>query len=99
MDEMKLKLSTKFMRGIVSKLIARSIYKKYGYRVNVQLNDLDINRSVKVKYREALRNCGKEKDLSDAEKFIYGYYPKDKILKELFNIENSKTKKLNPAKK
>lgn len=43
MDEMKLKLSTKFMRGIVSKLIARSIYKKYGYRVNVQLNDLDIN--------------------------------------------------------
>ena len=43
MDEMKLKLTTKFMRGIVSKLIERSIYKKYGYRVNIQLNDLDIN--------------------------------------------------------
>ena len=43
MDEMKLKLTTKFMIGIVSKLIERSIYKKYGYRVNVQLNDLDIN--------------------------------------------------------
>ena len=43
MDEMKLKLTTKFMRGIVSKLIERSIYKKYGYRVNVQLNDLDVN--------------------------------------------------------
>lgn len=43
MDEMKLKLTTKFMRGIVSKLIERSIYKKYGYKVNVQLNDLDIN--------------------------------------------------------
>ena len=43
MDEMKLKLTTKFMRGIVSKLIQRSIYKKYGYRVYVQLNDLDIN--------------------------------------------------------
>lgn len=43
MDEMKLKLTTKFMRGIVSKFIERSIYKKYGYRVNVQLNDLDIN--------------------------------------------------------
>ena len=43
MDEMKLKLTTKFMRGIVSKLIERSIYKKYGYIVNVQLNDLDIN--------------------------------------------------------
>ena len=43
MDEMKLKLTTKFMRGIVSKLIEKSIYKKYGYIVNVQLNDLDIS--------------------------------------------------------
>lgn len=43
MDEMKLKLSTKFMRGIVSKLIARTIYKKYGYKVDIQLNDLDIS--------------------------------------------------------
>lgn len=42
MDEMKLKLSTKFMRNVASKLIARSIYKKYGYKVNIQLNDLDI---------------------------------------------------------
>lgn len=43
MDEMKLKLSTKFMRGMVAKLIARFIYKKYGYKVNIQLNDLDIS--------------------------------------------------------
>ena len=43
MDEMKLKLTTKFMRGVVSKLIEKSIYKKYGCIVNVQLNDLDIN--------------------------------------------------------
>lgn len=43
MDEMKLKLSTKFMRNIVAKLIAKSIQKKIGYKVNVQLNELDIN--------------------------------------------------------
>lgn len=43
MDEMKLKLSTKFMRGMVAKLITRFIYKKYGYKVNIQLNDLDIS--------------------------------------------------------
>jgi hypothetical protein len=43
MDEMKLKLSTKFMRNIVSKLISKSIYKKYGYKVNFQLNDLDVS--------------------------------------------------------
>lgn len=43
MDEMKVKLSTKFMRGIVSKLISKAIYKKYGYKVNIQLNELDIS--------------------------------------------------------
>lgn len=43
MDEMKLKLSTKFMRGIVSKLISKIIYKKFGYKVNIQLNELDVS--------------------------------------------------------
>ena len=43
MDEMKLKLSTKFMRGIVSKLISKAIYKKLGYKVDIQLNDLDVS--------------------------------------------------------
>ena len=43
MDEMKLKLSTKFMRNMVSKLIAKAIYKKYGYKVDIQLNDLDVS--------------------------------------------------------
>ena len=42
MDEMRIKLSTSFMRGIVSKLIARSIYKKYGYKVNIKLEDLNV---------------------------------------------------------
>ena len=43
MDEMKLKLSTKFMRGIVAKLIAKAIQKKLGCKINIQLNDLDIS--------------------------------------------------------
>lgn len=43
MDEMRMKLSTKFMRGIVSKLLSMAIYKKFGCKVNIQLNDLDIN--------------------------------------------------------
>lgn len=43
MDEMNMKLSTKFMRGIVSKLISKAIYKKIGYKVDIQLNDLDIS--------------------------------------------------------
>lgn len=42
MDEMKLRLSTRFMRNIVGKLISKSIQMKYGYKVNIQLNELDI---------------------------------------------------------
>ena len=42
MDEMRFKLSTNFMKGIVSKIIARFIYKKTGCKVNIQLNDIDI---------------------------------------------------------
>lgn len=43
MDEMKLKLSTRLMRGIAAKLIARSIKKKYGCKVDIQLNELDVS--------------------------------------------------------
>ena len=43
MDEMKVKLTTKFMRNIAAKAIAMFIKSKYGYKVDIQLNDLDIN--------------------------------------------------------
>lgn len=43
MDEMKLRLTTKFMRNIVSKLLAKLIFKKTGYKVDIQLNDLELN--------------------------------------------------------
>ena len=40
MDELKINLSTKFMKGIVTKLIAKAIYKKTGYKIDIQLNKL-----------------------------------------------------------
>lgn len=40
MDELKLILSTRFMRTIVTKILAKAIYKKTGYKVNVQINEL-----------------------------------------------------------
>lgn len=43
MDEMKLRLSTGFMKGMASRLIARAIYKKYGYKVKIRIDDLDIS--------------------------------------------------------
>ena len=42
MDEMRVKLSTKFMKNIVSKLIKKAIYKKYGYKIDIRLDDLDV---------------------------------------------------------
>ena len=43
MDEMKLKLSTKFMRNLISKLISKAIYNKFGYKIDIQLNDLAVS--------------------------------------------------------
>ena len=40
---MLIKLRTKFMRNVVAKIIAKIVYKKTGYKVNIQLNELDIN--------------------------------------------------------
>lgn len=43
MDEMKLTLRTRFMRNIVAKLLSKAIDKKLGYKVKIQLNDLDVD--------------------------------------------------------
>lgn len=43
MDMFILKLSTKFMKGIVAKIISRNIYKKLGYRIDIQLNDVQVD--------------------------------------------------------
>lgn len=42
MDELKLILSTKFMRGIVTKIIAKAILKKTGYQVDIDLNEISV---------------------------------------------------------
>lgn len=42
MDELKLKLSTKFMRGFIAKLVAKAIYKKVGYEIDIQLNEIEV---------------------------------------------------------
>lgn len=42
MDEMNIKLGSKLMKGLVSKMMARSIYKKTGYKVSIDLDDLDV---------------------------------------------------------
>ena len=40
MDELKMILGTKFMRGIVTRMIAKAILKKTGYRVDIDLHEI-----------------------------------------------------------
>ena len=42
MDELKLKLSSKFMRGIITKLISKAVYKKTGYKIGIELNNINV---------------------------------------------------------
>ena len=42
MDELKLNLSSKFMRGIVTKLITKAINKKTGYKIEIDLHSLNV---------------------------------------------------------
>ena len=50
MDELKLKLSTKFMRGIITKLISKIIFSKFGYSIDIQLNEIQVkNEGGKIK--------------------------------------------------
>lgn len=41
-DELKIGLSTKLMRGIVSKLISKLVQEKLGYKVDIQLNGVQV---------------------------------------------------------
>ena len=40
MDELRLNLTSKFMKGIVTKIIASVIRKQLGYDVNIELNEI-----------------------------------------------------------
>lgn len=37
-----LKIKTNFMRSILSKAVASMIYKKFGYKVKIKLNEIDV---------------------------------------------------------
>lgn len=42
MDVLKLKLSTKFMRSTIANLIAKALYKKLGYNIDILLNEIEV---------------------------------------------------------
>lgn len=38
----KLEIKSAFMRNLITKAISKMIQKKLGYKINIQLNDLDV---------------------------------------------------------
>lgn len=40
MDE--LKITSRLMRGLVSKMISRAVYNKLGYKIDIRLNELHV---------------------------------------------------------
>lgn len=42
MDILMLKLSTKFMKGIVAKMISKAIFAKYGFKIDIQFNEIQV---------------------------------------------------------
>ena len=41
MDEMKIKLSTKFMRGMIAKALTKVMFSKFGVRAGITVNGLE----------------------------------------------------------
>ena len=44
MDEMKIKLQTGLMKGVVSKLITKAIFKKFGIKPDIELNGISLEK-------------------------------------------------------
>lgn len=71
MDELKMKLSTKFMRGIVAKLISKAIYKKLGYEIDIQINEIEIRtEDGKIHLYTSVEADMKNEDFKNAIKSI-----------------------------
>lgn len=41
MDELKLALSTRFMKNLVTKILSKAIFKKTGYEIGIQINKIE----------------------------------------------------------
>lgn len=41
MDELKLVISTRFMRNLITKLLAKAICKKTGYQMDIQIHAIE----------------------------------------------------------
>lgn len=43
MDYLKLKISTKFMKGHIAKIVSKKIYEKLGCKIDIQFNNIEVD--------------------------------------------------------
>lgn len=43
MDLLKLKISTRFMKGFVAKVVSKKIYEKLGCKIDIQFRNIEID--------------------------------------------------------
>lgn len=44
MDELKIKLSTKFIKNAIAMVISKSVFKKFGIKSNIKINELELDK-------------------------------------------------------
>ena len=67
MDELKLIISTKFMRNIITKILAKVIYKKTGYHIDIQINRVEADTYDGVNKQEEAENSQEEAENSQED--------------------------------
>lgn len=68
MDELKLNLSTRFMRNLVTKMLAKAVKKKFGYQVDISLHELTVEAIDGTVFIHA--NVDAEMDKSEFAKIV-----------------------------
>lgn len=79
--------------------INNAIHLLSDYSLANKIDNMNIDNNIKEKYKYAFRNYGEEKDLTNIEKLIYGYYLNNKSVKVLDNIEQGKIKTMDLIKR
>ena len=65
MDIMQIKSS--LMRGFISKMLSKIIYDKFGYKVKVNVNDIDLK--INDEKATVQLNAGFEMDINELKRF------------------------------
>ena len=71
MDEMKINFNTKFMRGLLSKLLVKIVSKKIGFKPEIDLKEFEVElKDGKLNYHISLDGSVDEKAITKINRII-----------------------------